>query len=297
MKKLVTVLMIVAMLFSLSVNAFAIPFIDHFSNPRFMWDRETGETWTETEYVNSAEKREISIITDDDGKKGIFIDAELWRQSGCLDELWHVDTAEYELILTTSKYRDNARLEEITKMIEDGESDIRGAKNVGELAPSMIDELEKLKAKTKDPLIKNLSIDDLGVLEIFDVSLLKDGKEIVQVPEGEMLRFKLQTNFIPGDFFFVLVNCDGEGWKMVDAWEVDENGILTLTLSQICCMAFIVPMLHEEEIPADTEPNAPQSPQTGHAEWVWWFTGAVVVGCAALAGFGMTASKKRRSGN
>lgn len=294
MKKLVAVLMTVVFVFSFSVGAFAVPFIDHFSNPRFMWDRETGETWTEkVEYVNSAEKREISIVPFDDGKRGIFIDEKLWLEKGEFKELWYVDTDVYELVLTTSKYRDNARLEEITKMIEDGESDIRGAKNVGELAPSMIDELEKLKAKTTDPLIKNLSIDDLGVLEIFDVSLLKNGEEIVQVPEGQMLHFKLQTNFRPGDFFFVLVNCDGEGWKMVDAWDVDENGVMTLTLSQICCMAFIVPMIHEDEIPAD----APKSPQTGHAEWAWWFAGAVVVGCAALAGFGMTASKKRKSGN
>ena len=295
MKKLVAVLMAVVFVFSFSVGAFAIPFVDHFSNPRFMWDRETGETWTETEYVDSAETREITIVTDEDGKKGIFIDEELWRETGCLDELWHVDTTEYELVLTTSKYRDHARLEEITKMIEDGESQIRKAKDVGELAPSMIDELEKLKEKTTDPLIKSLGIEDLGVLEIFDVSLLRNGEEIAQVPEGEMLRFKLQTNFRPNDFFFVLVNCDGEGWKMVDAWEVDENGILTLTLSQICCMAFIVPVLHEEDIPADTEPDAPSSPQTGHTEWAWWFAGAVVVGCAALAGFGMSSSKKRRS--
>lgn len=297
MKKLIAVLMAAVFAFSFSVGAFAIPFIDHFSNPRFMLDPETGETWTETEYVNSAEKREITIVTDEDGKKGIFIDEELWHETGCLDELWHVDTDVFELVLTTSKYRDNARLEEITEMLEEGEAEIRGAKNIGELAPSMIDEIEKLKEKTTDPLVKNLTVDDFGVLEIFDVSLLKNGEEIAQVPEGEMLRFKLQTNFRPGDFFFVLVNCDGEGWKMVDAWEVDENGILTLTLSQICCMAFVVPMLHEEEIPADTEPDAPSSPQTGHAEWAWWFAGAVVVGCAALAGFGMTSSKKKKSGN
>ncbi len=290
MKKLVTVLIALALLFSLSVGAFAIPFIDHFSNPRFMWDHETGKTWTEkVEYVNSAEKREISIVPFDDGKKGIFIDEELWLEKGEFKELWSVDTDVYELVLTTSKYRDNARLEEITKMINDGESQIRGAKDVGELAPSMIDELEKLKAKTTDPLIKNLSIEDLGVLEIFDVSLLKNGTEIEQVPEGQMLHFKLQTNFRPGDFFFVLVNCDGEGWKLVDAWDVDENGVMTLTLSQICCMAFIVPMIHEDEIPAD----APKSPQTGHAEWAWWFAGAVTLSCAALACYGILTAKKK----
>ena len=182
-------------------------------------------------------------------------------------------------MITSGSKRGSAPVGEITVMIDEGEEEIRAAKNVGELAPDMITELEKLKASSSDPAIQALEIEDLVVSNLFDISLLLNGELITQVPPGQTIKFRLQTDFKPGDVFFVLLNCDDEGWKLVDAAVVDENGVLTITASTLCCMAFVTPGYGQHP---DDGGDEPTSPQTGYPDLrVLLAVGGVCIAAAA----------------
>ena len=266
MKKLLTALLCLALVFALSFNAFA------------------------AEFTPSAEKKgspEVVGIKDEDGnvRKGLFYDKnDPEKQVGV------VDGKDLDLVLTAESELDSDTLAKIEEMIDEAKKEIEAAKTVGDLpsGTGLKAELKERIVKHEDPAVRELELKDLVVSDVFDISLVQNGKEIVQVPEGQVIKFSLQTDFRPGDVFFVLVRCEGStGWTFVDAAVVDENGVMTITASQLCVMAFVVPGYGELG-------KGRMSPQTGEADLNWLlFVGGACIAAAA----GIVLYKKKTGKN
>lgn len=262
MKKLLTIIISIVLVLSFSLNAFAFDF------------------------TPSAEKKEAPENVGIKGEDGETHDGVFYDDQD--EEVGYVDPDDtLELVITSGSKRESAPVDEIKVMINEAEFEIEQAKDVGKLAPSMKDELKKLKEGSTDAAIKALEIEDFVVSNLFDISLLLNDKEIKQIPDGQTLKFRLQTNFKPTDVVYVLVNCDGLGWVLVDAMEIDDNGIMTITASKLCCMAFVVPGFGSED------PDGPHSPQDGYADWSW----LLIAGVACLAAAACIACKKQTGEN
>lgn len=262
MKKLMAILLCLTLVFSLSLSAFAMD-----STP----SRERKDA-----------PENVGILGEDgEMHEGIFHDA-----SG--EEAGYVNSDTLELVITSGSKRGSAPVGEITVMINVAEREINEAENVGELAPSMIEQLQKLKATSSDPAVQALEIEDFVVSDLFDISLLLNGEVIQQVPEGQTIQFRLQTDFKPGDVFYVLVNCDGLGWVLVDSAVVDENGVMTITASSLCAMAFVVPGYNSQHGEDD-----PHSPQTGYADLKWLLVAGGV--CLVAATCAVVLKKKAKA--
>lgn len=262
MKKLLTVLLCVMLVISFSLNVFAMDFTP---------SAEKKDAPENVGIKGEDGKDHEGIIYDDDGKEKGYVNDDV-----------------LELVITSGSQRDSAPVNDIKVMINVAEKEIDEADDVGELAPSMIDELKKLKETSTDSAIKALEIEDFVVSNLFDISLLLNGETIQQIPDGQTIKFRLQTNFKPTDVVYVLVNCDGKGWILVDAAEVDDNGVMTITASKLCCMAFVVPGYGSGE----DDPDKP-SPQTGYPDWSWLF----VAGVACLAAAACIVCKKQTGEN
>ena len=225
MKKLITFAVCLTLALCLPVNAFAMGF------------------------VPSAERKTAPENVGIEGEDGEVHDVIFYDEEGETEVGYLPDDLTIEL--TDAVDRDEAILDEIRVIIDEAERQITEAGNVGVLAPSMVEELERLKATSTDPAVQALKIEDFVVSNYFDISLVRNGEEIVQVPDGQTVKFRVQTDLRPGDVFYVLVNCDGQGWIPVDSAVVDENGIVTITASQLCVMAFIVPGFRHNVNPGD----------------------------------------------
>lgn len=269
MKKLMTLILAMLVLFAAAMPALAVDF------------------------TPSAESKHLSVsnIIGEDGKAH---DAILHDKDG--NVVGYIDNDgedDRKLVLTNPDEQDD-RIPGIQKLMDEGEKELKECEDLGELCPGLKVEMEQRKKDSDDPIYKTFETEDLIVSAFFDLSLVLNGEVIEQIPDGQTIQFCIQTNFRPGDVFFIVVNCDGEGWVLVDSWEIDENGVVTITASQLCVLAFVVPDMTGSSGGGGGE-GAPKSPQTGYADWTWAILAgaAVVVGSASLAGFGLLSSKKR----
>ena len=266
MKKLGIVLLAVLVVFSCSFTALAVNF---------------------TPSVEKKDAPAFVKITDKDGNEAdaIIVD-EIGKETPVIND----PDSSLKIVITPVAKKEEAIVTDITGYLVSAQYQIAEAKNVSELTDSMESALKNAKLKATDPALQEVTIDDLVVRDLFDVSLVRDGTTIEQIKEGETISFAIQTDLTADDLFFVLLNCDGKEWKVVTDLQLDENGVLTVTVDTLCAIAIITDAMPEKVL----DPNAPISPQTGDTSENVFLFGAVIFGAAATILLAHSAAARKK---
>jgi len=144
----------------------------------------------------------------------------------------------------------------IAAMLARAWAQIYAAKDLSELTPEIIPALEEVKAESNDPFVKALTVEDLVVCDLFDVSLIKNKTEFVHSEPGQTLTFSVKTNLKPGDIFFILHNYEDTSWEVVNRWDLSDDGVLLIAVDSLSPMAIAVPHYYNMVV------SGPTSPQT-----------------------------------
>ena len=168
------------------------------------------------------------------------------------------NNSEIQLVITPVSQKETAVTEEIKLMLSTAENDIQQAESVVNLTEEVSSALTSLKEANDNPVIQELTVDDLVVCDLFDVSLVRNGSEVVELEEGQSSVFHLQTNLVDGDIFFILHNYEGNQWEVVENVELLDNGVLKVTLTSHSPLAIIM-----DSNSYLLKPNGSTSPATG----------------------------------
>jgi len=147
---------------------------------------------------------------------------------------------------------------EIQKMLDRAWAQIYAANTLADLTPEIIPALEAVKAESSDPMVKALTVEDLVVCDLFDVSLIKNKTEFVHSDPSRPITFSVKTNLRPGDVFFIMHNYEGNNWEMVYRYDLSGDGVLLIALDSISPMAIAVPHYYNQKV----DYSGPVSPQT-----------------------------------
>lgn len=194
-----------------------------------------------------------------------------------------------ELVITPTSGKDETLIPEIREMLLRAEQQIADADHLGELTPDLADALAELQASSAGAAFRNVTLEDLVVRDLFDVSFVRDGKTLEHLlQEGQTVTFALTTDLTEDDLFFVLHNYREEEWEVVKNVTV-QDGVMTITLGGLSPIAIVVD--GSSVMPANED--SPSSPQTGTRRPVEYLIGAAILGGAAITFFCL--GKKRKA--
>ena len=258
MKKVLSLLLTVMLLFALAVPAMPLEY---------------------TPSVEGAEAPEVVASTDNTGKDYDAIidygDHEVGVAKG----------EEYELVMTAVSERASSQYAEIKEALNGALNDVQSAGTVADLAPEVNSLLTGTEYKAEDFVISDL----------FDASLI-DEEGVAEIPEGSVLIFKIKTDLKQGDIFFVLHNYAPGLWEVVENATLGENGIVTVKVPSASPFA-VVKLGGEASQPVPgtgtgtgTGTGAgtgtiPASPQTGDSFPALYLVSALLCACAAVVLF------------
>ena len=154
---------------------------------------------------------------------------------------------------------------------------------------SSVRELNSQLESTIKSLYPDVSVDDLVVRDLFDVSVIGDYEEYFKTAGNTLtVRFKLTAD--SALLLAALDSVDGATWRILDDGSITRNGDYTveITLDRLGVIAFLY---DNGELPA-ANPSAPKSPQTG----VTFPAATACLGAAlALAAAALVLGRKRLS--
>ena len=244
MKKILALVLTVMLLFALAVPAMPV------------------------EFVPSAEQKvdvEIVAITDDEGnvyQAIIELDGEVVNVA---------DGREIELVVTVVSSRDTAPNKEIEMALERAVKQVQEAESIADLCPQLVEYVKRM----------GYELEDFYVYDVFDVSLLEViSKEIVEIPDGAIVKFRLQTDLESDEPFILLCNYEGDKWEIVEDVLLDENGILTVRVKDLAPFA-LLRRVKSGVLPDPGTGEIPPSPQTGDSFPAFYLVGALL--CAGAA--------------
>ncbi len=259
MKKIIAILAILALVAALTVPAFAV------------------------EFTPSAENKDAPEVVQQTDADGNDVDVLVYDENGNLVP----DTADYSVVITPSSRASAAPNAEIAEQLQEAKEQVGDADSVASLTSGMHVALSIAKAASSDAADQDVEMEDLVVYDLFDVTLMKDG-DIVEDLDGSVT-FSIQTTLTPDDMFFVLHNFEGDDWEVVENVSLDENGVLTITLTGFSPIAIVTV---GQTAPAAAGDGAPTSPQTGESVSLWMILGVVFAAAAAVM---FTVGRKSRT--
>lgn len=174
-----------------------------------------------------------------------------------------------ELIITPLGDKDEAD-EDTKKDLEDAEKDLKD-KGLTGLVPGFEDEW---KGSTGGAPIDNAVISD-----IFDIRVIGESAE--KFAEGTTIGFTLDVQGLDADDKFVIIRKGATGWEVVEY--TMENGNIRIKTDELGVFAIV-----RDSGAVVIDPNAPDSPQTGVAD----YTLPAVLGVALLGACAVVFGKK-----
>ena len=248
MKKVLSLLLTVMLLFALAVPAMPLEF---------------------TPSVEGTEAPEIVAIADAEGNE---FDAIIDIAGS---EIGVAEGEDYELEVTVISDADAAPSEEVAAALEAALAQILDAESVADLVPEILDLLAG----------SGYDVEDFAVTDLFDVTLILDG-EVAEVPAGATVRFKFKTDLAAGDVFFLLHNYAPGKWEIVRNATVDANGVVSAAVNSLSPFAIV--KLAAAEVEPIVDPGTgtvPPSPQTGDSFPMVYVACALFCACAAVVLF------------
>lgn len=244
MKKILSLVLTVMLLFALAIPAMPV------------------------EFVPSAEQKievEVVAITDEEGNAYqaiIELDGEVIDVA---------DGQEIELVVTVVSASDTAPNREIEIALERAMRQIQEAESIEELCPEIAEYLKSM----------GYEAEEFYVYDVFDVSLLDViSKDSIDLPEGATVKFRLQTDLESDEPFVLLCNFGGDKWEIVEDVTLDENGALTVRVKGLAPFA-LLRRVKSGVLPDPGTGEIPPSPQTGDSFPVFYLAGALL--CAGTA--------------
>lgn len=271
MKKLFVLVLTLVMTLSMCVPAFAI------------------ET---TPSVESKPAPEIVIQTDTEGRETRAI---VYNEN--YDDLGGVEYVEVEvlglendgeshyieLVITPIADEENAPHVDIKGMLNDSYVQVESAENVGELTEEVLVACDEME----------LDVENLWVADLFDVSLIYDGVELIELPEGVKLKIMIKTPYKPTQNVFLLHNVEDTYWEMVD-FDLSESGEMSFIMDSLSVLAIV---LDKDSIDDGGEGHG-ESPKTGEGYGVFDYAVMGVALClASVTVYTVYADKRKKKVN
>ena len=189
-----------------------------------------------------------------------------WNEAGTV---FAVEGHEYSLVITSYNDKDKTSSVEIKEALEKAYKEINGVKT-----------LDQLAADVTKYLPSGMKLEDIAVSNLFNVSLLKDGKQIVGL--NEIGATSISVQFAVDDVIMALVS-SGDGWAVENV-----NGSnITIKLTKLGANVAIVTKAQSQ--------GPGTSPQTGYESGNTGMVVAIAVAAAVAATLGvcLVVSKKR----
>ena len=155
--------------------------------------------------------------------------------------------------------------------------------------------LDKI-APSIDKAIKNYSpdmtIDDLVIRDLFDVSLSDEDARQQLAKSGSYIKIQFNLNLPPDALLLVLRNRESTNWELISDDRVIRNsdGSVTVEFDSLSPIAFLV-----DGGQVSVNPNAPASPQTGYASFPPLLWGTAGIGIVVLAAIVLVIKKRPAS--
>lgn len=192
------------------------------------------------------------------------------------------------LVTTPIECYSDALHAEIEAMLARAWAQIYAADTLADLTPDVIPALEKAKAASSDPRVKALTVKDLVVCDLFDVSLIKNKTEFVHSTPGQPITFSVESNLRPGDVYIILHNYEGTNWEVVNRCDLGSNGVLLMAVDYLSPFAIAVPHYYDMTV------SGPVSPQTDERVGDSSFLNTMVLCMTFAASCGAIYSRKKR---
>lgn len=247
MKKVLSLLLMVMLLFTLAVPAMPLEFVPS---------------------VQGTEAPEIAGVTDSEGN---VYDAIIDLNG---EEIGVAEGEEIELEVTVVSEVDEAPSEEVAAALIAALEQVHEAETVADLVPQIIEFLENT----------GYEVEDFIVSDLFDASLVKNG-EVIEVPTGATVKIRIKTDLKPGEPFFLLHNYEGNKWEIVANATLEGDGYVTAVLNSLSPFAIVKLGEIAEPIPGTGTGEVPPSPQTGDSFPVIYLASALLCAGAALVLF------------
>lgn len=260
MKKVLSLVMALALILGLAVPAFATNFVPSIENkgaPEFVFLGEDAEP----SHGNS--KNILGYVVDGNGNA--------------------IDTA-YEDCIVIYSLKDILDLEtDIPEDIRAGVRDIYADFIAGDHKPSEFS--EELNAEVAKIFGEGKNADMLVIRDIFDIAVSCDNLKQQLEPEGTTIALTLDVD-IPADGYVAMLAYKNNEWVMVEKIVnnnendiKEDDGTITVTFENFCPFVLLVPGAEDTVVPpAET------------AAFPWW----ILVVIAACGGAGYYASKKKK---
>ncbi len=189
-----------------------------------------------------------------------------------------------ELVITPIAEEENAPHEDIKVMLEDSYAQVKRVDNVGELTEEVLVACDDL----------GLDVENLWVADLFDVSLIYDGAELIELPEGVKLKITIKTTYSPKQNIMLLHNIEGTNWEMVD-FTLSESGEISFLMDSLSVLAIV---LDKDSIVDDGGEGHGESPKTGEGYGIFDYAVMSVALClAAVTVYTVYADKRKKKVN
>ena len=263
-------------------NETTVPAADEDENIDDSADEDAGDNDSDLEVTDEASENVES--SDNEGNSDVTVPSgEGDSETNVPDADEDTDAEEIVLEVTAVSKADDAPTPELAEKLLSAAEKVKAADSVADLVPEIAEALEAAKAASTDAAQKEVVISDLVVHDLFDVSLLKNG-EVIEVPEGGSFRFTIKTTLKPGDIFFVIHNYEGDKWELINDVVLAADGTLTVTVNSLSPFAIIT--VGAPAAPAfETGANVPTSPQTGDSFPTMYLVFAVLFAAASAVFF------------
>jgi len=214
------------------------------------------------EFTPSIEQKGSPDILDEDEIIALIVD-----ENGDVEYRVRND----ELIVTALSEAKNAQ-EPIRTMLLNAYVQIKNAGSIAEFAPDAEAVLAEIAA--------DLTIDDMVVRDLFDISLAKD-PDACLAQDGHMMTLKFKLGLKPDDVLLVLNNYKDDLWKTIpnDCVEIHEDGSVSVTFESLSPIAFVV---EGSALSVDMEKTSPQTGMGATASLMTAGIGAVGVAAVGI---------------
>lgn len=230
-------------------------------------------------FTPSAEGKPAPELVRDNGSVGQIVNAK----GEVVKEL---DSK--ELRITSVAQKNSAPSPEVKEQLADAQEQIKDSARLDELTGQLRNALNAAKQSSNDPAIKNATLEDLIVSDLFDSSYVVNGV-VTPIPKGDRISFTIKTTLTKDDLYFVLHNIEGDVWEVVEDTELADNGDLTITVDSLSPFAIVVEKnAYAANTPAGSgeggsSSTTPVSPKTGEVTNYAYLAGTVaLLACAAF---------------
>ena len=247
MKKIMAILLTVAMFATLNVSALAAGFtssVEAKPAPQVVEQTDSDGTTFVAMILDPTESDSAITV---DGKPYVPVD---------LVPLFGEDADPGLLEFCVTSLAEEALLPEIREKLDSAKEQLQNVENLGELDEGIDEAIEAQIEAFYGDSADRITATDLVISEVFNAEFVYDKNTVVKVRDDQKIQFMFKPNFTKDDFFILLHNPEGTTWEVVTDYEWTEEGYLIVRVDQLSVFAIAV----EKPVDLSAAPDAPEAP-------------------------------------